>query len=83
VQRGDASALNIDNFGLSVAVGLLIATTGLTSHRFAELSPLDEGQQTEPGRRYRCFVCWSSFLGHRDRLFDCQLLLEGIGWQIA
>lgn len=28
-------------------------------------------------------LCWSSFLGHRDRLFDCRLLLEGIGWQVA
>ena len=27
------------------------------------------------GRR----LCWSSFFGHRDRLFDCRLLLEDIG----
>ena len=30
-----------------------------------------------------CNMCWSSFFGHNDRLFDCQLLLEGIGWQVA
>ena len=28
-------------------------------------------------------LSWSSFFGHRDRLFDCRLLLEGIGWQVA
>lgn len=28
-------------------------------------------------------VCWSSFFGHRDKLFDCRLLLESIGWQVA
>ena len=28
-------------------------------------------------------LCWSSFFGHADRLFDCRLLLEGIGWQVA
>ena len=28
-------------------------------------------------------VCWSSFFGHNGRLFDCRLLLEGIGWQVA
>lgn len=26
-------------------------------------------------------LCWSSFFGHDDRLFDCRMLLEGIGWQ--
>src|SRR5450830_153349 len=33
------------------------------------------------GRRVR--LCWSSFFGHSDRLFDCRLLLESIGWQVA
>ncbi len=28
-------------------------------------------------------MCWSSFFGHRDRLFGCRLLLESIGWQVA
>ena len=28
-------------------------------------------------------VCSSSFFGHNDRLFDCQLLLEGIGWHVT
>lgn len=28
-------------------------------------------------------MCWSSFFGHNGRLFDCRLLLEGIGWQVA
>ena len=28
-------------------------------------------------------MCWSSFFGHNDRLFDCRLLLKGIGWQVA
>ena len=26
---------------------------------------------------------WSSFFGHRERLIDCRLLLEGIGWRVA
>ena len=28
-------------------------------------------------------MCWSSFFGHNGKLFDCRLLLEGIGWQVA
>ena len=28
-------------------------------------------------------LCWSSFFGHIDRLFDCRSLLEGIGWPVA
>ena len=28
-------------------------------------------------------VSWSSYFAHPDRLCDCRLMLEGIGWQVA
>ena len=28
-------------------------------------------------------LSWSSNFGHTGRLFDCRLMLEGIGWQVA
>ena len=28
-------------------------------------------------------MSWSSYFAHVDRLCDCRLMLEGIGWQIA
>lgn len=28
-------------------------------------------------------MCWPSFFGHNDWLFDCRLLLEGNGSQVA
>ena len=28
-------------------------------------------------------MSWSSYFAHADRLFDCRLMLEGIGWQVS
>lgn len=44
--------------------------------------PEYKGLSTEAKKRIST-VCWSSFFGHRDRLFDCRLLLKGIGRQVA
>lgn len=44
-------------------------------------APVEAGQGM--GTKRPCYVCWSSFFGHRDRLFDCRLLLKGIGRQVA
>mgnify|MGYP000270886271 CR=1 FL=1 len=49
----------------------------------AGVCPLSPPLSRPAGERGGAKVSWSSFFVQTDRLFDCRLLLEGIGWQVA